>query len=134
MHILIAEDDKVSMMILQANLKSMNHTFVSAYDGQELVDIFSKFPDDFDTIITDCMMPKMTGLEACREIKKIKNIDVVLLTAYDQDHIIKSNDGIIIPWTVCDYFLRKPTRKECIIEVLCNVDYDNSVRARMITA
>ena len=72
MHILIAEDDMVSKMVLEAQLKGMNHTVVDTGDGQELIDVFIRTPNDFDVIITDIMMPRMNGLEAARAIKKNK--------------------------------------------------------------
>lgn len=128
MHILLAEDDKVSRMILETQLKGMKHTFVSTVDGVELLETFRKTPDAYDAIITDIMMPNMNGLEATREIKKLKNISVVALTAVDQDTKILDNNGNYIPWSTCDYFLRKPTKAECIMDVLSNVDYDNYIR------
>jgi len=132
MRILIAEDDNVSRLILETQLRSMNHVVVSTYDGLELVNTFRNFPNIYDVIITDVTMPNMCGLEAAREIKKIRDISVVALTAYGQETKILDNNGVYIPWTTCDYYLRKPTTTESIREVLSAVaddDYRLSKRA-----
>ena len=42
--------------------------------------------NDYDLIVLDIMMPVMDGFTACREIKKIKNIPVIMLSARDEEY------------------------------------------------
>ena len=42
--------------------------------------------EDFDIIIMDIMMPKLDGYSACKEIKKIKEIPVIMLSARGEEY------------------------------------------------
>lgn len=42
--------------------------------------------NDYDLIVLDIMMPVMDGFTACREIKKIKNIPIIMLSARDEEY------------------------------------------------
>lgn len=128
MHILVAEDDTVSLMLLEAHLGRLNHTFVSTRNGQELLDTFIKSPNAYDAIITDVMMPFMNGLEAIREIKKINNIVSVAITACDQETKIIDNKGVYIPWSICDLFLRKPIKTHNIKNIFEEINHKNYIK------
>ena len=58
---------------------------------------------DFDLIILDIMMPKMTGLEACMQIREFSNVPIIMLTAKgeDMDKLIGFEQGT-------DDYLTKP--------------------------
>ena len=130
MHILVAEDDRVSLMLLEAHLGRLNHTFVSTRNGRELLDTFTKSPNAYDVVITDVMMPFMNGLEAIREIKKINNIVSVATTACDQETKVIDNKGVYIPWSICDFFLRKPFKKDNIKSILQEIEYENYIKSK----
>ena len=79
--LLIVDDNKDILMILQDHFKS-EFNILLALDGKEALDICNeKYPD---IIISDVMMPVMTGLEFCNKVKSQLNtcfIPVILLTA-----------------------------------------------------
>lgn len=107
--ILVAEDDPVIMAIVTLYLRRYNYPIVGAVNGQELLDKYIERQSLVNIIITDIMMPKLNGLEAAREIKKInKYVYIIALTALDTDIRITSNAGEYIPWSTCDYYIRKP--------------------------
>lgn len=85
-HILIAEDERDIRELLKFTLQFAGHTITEAANGAEAVDLAtSKTPD---LIMTDVRMPRMTGYEVCRALKKIdtvKDIPVIILTARGQD-------------------------------------------------
>ncbi len=58
------------------------HTLV-AYDGEEALTVFNK--EAVDLIILDIMLPKKSGLEVCREIRKKSDVPIVMLTAKGED-------------------------------------------------
>jgi two-component system, cell cycle response regulator len=67
MRILIAEDDAVSRMIVEAAVTQLGYDFVSTTDGEAA---WQAFPSaDVDVVISDRSMPVMDGLELCRRIR-----------------------------------------------------------------
>ena len=79
--ILIAEDNVALNGILRFNLTQAGFEVTSARDGREAADF--ALQDSFDFIVSDQQMPRMTGVELCREVRSTKNAAVpfVLLTA-----------------------------------------------------
>ncbi len=67
MRVLIAEDDHISRLILEAAVSQLGHEFVSAADGQEAWRLFQA--TKMDAVISDRSMPLMDGLELCRRIR-----------------------------------------------------------------
>jgi DNA-binding response OmpR family regulator len=67
MRVLIADDDPVSLRLLGAALDKMRHEVLIAHDGQEAWDLFQQ--NDVPLVITDWLMPRMTGVELCRAIR-----------------------------------------------------------------
>jgi len=68
--ILIADDDPVVHESLSIYLDEENYQYVSAYDGQEALSIFKEKKPDL--IILDLMMPQMSGMDVCKEIRQRK--------------------------------------------------------------
>jgi two-component system chemotaxis response regulator CheY len=68
MRILIAEDDTLSRMILEATVTKLGHEFVSTSDGAAAWQAFSN-SNNIDVIISDRSMPIMDGLELCRRVR-----------------------------------------------------------------
>ena len=66
--ILIVDDDRLQRSVLEANLKIAGYNVVSAENGREALEIFRK--GYFPIVMTDWIMPEMSGLELCREIRK----------------------------------------------------------------
>lgn len=81
--ILIADDDPVVHESLGIYLDLEHFTHLSAYDGEEALKLFQdKQPE---LIILDLMMPKMTGTDVCREIRKTSNVPIIMLTAKGEE-------------------------------------------------
>ncbi len=80
MRLLLAEDEKELSKALVAILKHNNYSVDAVYDGEEAYEY--ALAENYDGIILDIMMPKMSGLEALEKIRK-KGIStpVLLLTA-----------------------------------------------------
>jgi len=78
-------DDEVKIREVVREYAIVNGYDVSeAKDGREALEIIEK--EDFDVIILDIMMPYLDGFSACRQIKKIKNIPVIMLSARQEEY------------------------------------------------
>ncbi|HUN08497.1 MAG TPA: response regulator [Aggregatilineales bacterium] len=90
-NILVAEDEKDIRELINFTLMFAGHTVTTAANGAEAVELAPKVMPDL--IMMDVRMPKMTGYEACREMKQndtIKHIPVVFLSAKGQDEEIQT--------------------------------------------
>jgi DNA-binding response OmpR family regulator len=77
--VLIVEDDPNVVRLVTLYLKSDGHEVISAFDGELGLQLAqTKSPD---LIVLDIMMPKMDGMEVCREVRKQSNVPIVMLTA-----------------------------------------------------
>lgn len=81
--ILIADDNKQINSILEVYAKKEGFTPIIALDGLEALKLFSEIQPDI--ILLDVMMPKMDGFEVCREIRKISNVPIIMITARGED-------------------------------------------------
>ena len=84
--ILIVDDEKDIVKMLEYNLKKEGFRTASATDGEEAVDVALK--EHPDLILLDLMLPGIDGLEACRMLKsqdKTSHIPVIMLTAKSQE-------------------------------------------------
>ena len=70
--ILVAEDDKISAVLLARALKGISKEILFACNGTEAVEMARKHPD-IDLIMMDIKMPEMNGLEATRAIPCISS-------------------------------------------------------------
>ncbi|MGH8059875.1 MAG: response regulator, partial [Candidatus Entotheonellia bacterium] len=80
--LLIVDDQPMNLDILQTRLAVHGYEIVTAMDGEEALAIVrAKQPD---LILLDVMMPKMDGIEACRQLKadpSLPFIPVIMVTA-----------------------------------------------------
>jgi DNA-binding response OmpR family regulator len=84
--ILIAEDEPDIRELITLTLQFNGFDVVSTKDGAEAVE--KAQTDKFDLILMDVRMPRMTGYEACRQLREIeatKNIPVIFLSAKGQE-------------------------------------------------
>lgn len=81
MHILIIEDEKGIVNFLTQGLEEEDFVISSANDGKEGLEMALSL--QIDLVLLDWMMPKMSGIEVCKEIRKEKSIPIIFLTAKD---------------------------------------------------
>jgi phosphoserine phosphatase RsbU/P len=111
MKILIAEDDFVSVKVLQLTLEHEGHEVVVAGNGEEAWAIYDA--DPVRVIVSDWMMPGMDGLELCQKVRSRPKTDYtyfILLTAINtgrENLRLAMNAGV-------DDFLSKPLDREVI--------------------
>ncbi len=81
--IYIAEDDVNLCLILKSQLLSDGYKVHEFYDGKDLLEKFNEEPCDM--IITDIMMPIMSGYDLCKEVRKTSEIPIIMLSAKDEE-------------------------------------------------
>ncbi len=81
--ILIADDHVQITKILSEFAKKEGFEPVVAYDGNEVIKYFNQ--EHFEIILLDVMMPKKDGFEVCREIRKVSNVPIIMITARGED-------------------------------------------------
>ena len=81
--ILICDDQRIIHETLGAYLSNEGFDTVSAYDGEQAVDLFDKKKPDL--VILDIMMPKKNGMDVCREIRSKSRTPVIMLTAKSEE-------------------------------------------------
>ena len=67
LHVLVAEDNQLNQMVAKKMLEKLGCTCVIVADGSECLRQLEG--ESFDIILMDCMMPKLDGLEATRQIR-----------------------------------------------------------------
>ncbi len=90
-HILVAEDERDIRELINFTLVYAGHQVTQAANGVEALELAPKVKPDL--IMMDVRMPKMTGYEACRQIKQIdglREIPVVFLSAKGQDEEVQT--------------------------------------------
>ena len=91
MHILIIEDEVGIVQFLQQGLEEEGYQITTASDGLKGFELTQK--GNFDLILLDWMLPKMTGLELCKAIR-LKNSETPILFLTAKDTIQETIEGL----------------------------------------
>ncbi|MDP4092127.1 MAG: response regulator transcription factor [Bacillota bacterium] len=99
--ILIVDDEKEIADLVEIYLSNEGYEVLKAYNAKDAINLLDT--NDVQLIILDIMMPGMDGLEACRTIRKTRNIPIIMLSAKseDMDKILGLSNG-------ADDYLTKP--------------------------
>ena len=111
MKILVCDDEALIRNVIKEYLTLENYEVLEAENGLEAIDIVEN--QDVDLIVMDIMMPKMDGYQVVKEIKKIKDIPFIMLSARNEefDKLIGFDIGI-------DDYVTKPfSPKELIARI-----------------
>ena len=111
--ILIVEDDERNSKLLELFLKPTGAMILLAKDGIEALETVKSRPE-IDAVLMDIKMPVMNGIEATRELKKIRpELPIIMQTAYAMAHekAEAQNAG-------CNAYLAKPVNREVMLNKL----------------
>jgi DNA-binding response OmpR family regulator len=103
--IIIIDDDKVTLTLLEEVLTKHKFQVLSAHDGAEGYLLIEK--EKPDILISDMLIPKLHGLDLCKKIKEtpeLKQIKVILMTAVYKDPVFMAQAKD----SGADYFIEKP--------------------------
>ena len=82
--ILVVDDESNIRNVVKEYAEFEGYEVAEAEDGMQAIEAVKN--NDFDIIVMDVMMPKLDGYSACKEIKKIKNIPVIMLSARGEEY------------------------------------------------
>ncbi|TQR44503.1 response regulator transcription factor [Paenibacillus popilliae] len=101
MNVLIADDEPHMLKILAAYFDKEGFRTFTAENGHQALEIYYNQP--LDLAVLDWMMPHMSGIEVCREIKSNSKLKVLMLTAKGEheDELTALDSG-------ADEYIRKP--------------------------
>ena len=115
--VLVVDDDPDIVEFLKYNLKNSGYSVKSAGNGVEAIKKAKKFIPDI--ILMDVMMPEMSGIEACEEIKNIDQLSqaiIIFLSARSEDYTqISAYDA------GADDYISKPVKPKILIKKISNI-------------
>ncbi len=114
-NILVVDDDKEIVNAIEIYLKTEGYNILKAYNGKEALNILRQI--EIHLVILDIMMPEKDGLETLEEIRKDREVPVILLSAKSEDY-----DKISGLNTGADDYITKPFNPlELIARVNSNI-------------
>ena len=115
--ILVVDDDLDIIEILKYNLNKSGYLVKSAKNGIEAIKRAKKFMPNI--ILMDVMMPEMSGIEACSEIKQIDELSeimIIFLSARSEDYTqISAYDA------GADDYISKPIKPKILLKKISNI-------------
>ncbi len=110
--VLIVDDEPTVLRSASAALAREGFRVIVAENGVAGLEIFMKSPEDFDLVLTDVVMPYMSGLEMAGRMKEIRgDVKILLMSGY--------SDAVILPAGGPKYpLLRKPFLQDQLIRTV----------------
>lgn len=111
MKILIVDDEALIRNVIREYALNEGYIVDEASNGDEAIN--KVYDNDYDVIVMDIMMPKLDGVSASREIKKIKDIPIIMLSARssEEDKLCGFEIGID------DYVIKPFSPKELMARI-----------------
>ena len=81
--VLVVDDEKLIVKGIRFSLEQDGMEVECAYDGEEALEMAKQ--TEYDIVLLDIMLPKMTGLEVCQQIREFSNMPIIMLTAKGED-------------------------------------------------
>ena len=104
--VMVVDDESRMRKLVKDFLVKKGFDVIEAENGEEAVDRFFE-TKDIALIVLDVMMPKMDGWEVCREIRKMSQVPIIMLTAKsdEKDELLGFELGV-------DEYITKPFSPE----------------------
>ena len=80
---LVVDDEKLIVKGIRFSLEQDEMQVDCAYDGEEALEYARN--NQYDIILLDVMLPKLTGFEVCQQIREFSNVPIIMLTARGDD-------------------------------------------------
>lgn len=81
--ILIVEDDPNTSTLVETYLQKEGFSTIAAFDGEQALSLARRCKPGF--VILDVMLPKVDGWEICRQLRKISDVPILMLTAREEE-------------------------------------------------
>ena len=109
-HILVVDDEARIRTLIRKYAEFEGHEVTEAADGMEAVLLCRS--NTYDIIIMDIMMPELDGFSACREIRKIAQTPIIMLSARGEEYDringfeVGIDDYVVKPFSPKELMLR----------------------------
>lgn len=81
--VLVVDDEKAIVKGIRFSLEQDGYEVTAAYDGEEALTLAQE--NQYDIILLDLMLPRMSGLDVCQQIREFSNVPIIMLTAKGED-------------------------------------------------
>ncbi|MDR3242415.1 MAG: response regulator transcription factor [Clostridiales Family XIII bacterium] len=82
--ILVVDDEQKIREVIREYAEFEGYEVTDAEDGMTALKLCEK--EDFDIVVMDIMMPRLDGFSTCKEIKKLKDIPIIILSARGEEY------------------------------------------------
>lgn len=83
-NLLVVDDESKIRQVIKEYAEFNGHEVDEAGDGMSALGLVKL--NDYDLVVMDIMMPKLDGYSACKEIKKIKDLPIIMLSARSEEY------------------------------------------------
>ncbi len=143
--VLVVDDEKLIVKGIRFSLQQDGMEVDCAYDGEEALEMAKT--KEYDMILLDIMLPKMTGLEVCQQIRDFSDVPIIMLTAKgeDMDKILGleygADDYITKPFNILEVKARikaimrrasKEEKKESLEKILVSGELKLDLEGRRV--
>jgi DNA-binding response OmpR family regulator len=126
MRILIVEDEVGILQFLRQGLEEEGYTIVTATDGDKALELLTN--ENFDLVLLDWMLPKLTGLEVCKAYRlQNKTSPVIFLTA--KDTLQETIEGL---QAGANDYIKKPFSFDELVERI-KIHFRNKAEEQVLT-
>ncbi len=112
--ILIADDDAIFLGITASMVKTLGYPVITAPDGAEALELFKKNADNIGCVLLDLHMPKMSGILAFHQIRKLRENVLVIIVSGCLTDVRREQLAPLRPTS----YLEKPVTFDVLSEVL----------------
>ena len=131
-HILVVDDEARIRSLIKKYAEFKGHTVTEAADGMEAVHLCRT--EKFDIVIMDIMMPELDGFSACREIRKISQVPIIMLSARGEEYDkingfeLGIDDYVVKPFSPNELMLRV----DAVMKRVNRPSPDNAKREKVV--
>ncbi len=112
--VLVVDDEQAIQLVARQMLERVGYEVLSAFDGQQALDLFHDHQEDIGCVLMDLMMPKMDGIEAFAAIHKIApELPIILTSGYDEKNFLER-----LPSQHLAGFIQKPFKMRELINAI----------------
>ena len=81
--VLVVDDEKLIVKGIRFSLEQDGMEVDCAYDGEEALECIHN--KDYDIVLLDLMLPKLSGMEVCQQVREFSDVPIIMLTAKGED-------------------------------------------------
>ena len=115
MKILVVDDKKENLYLLERMIKKIGYEVAIAENGKQALE--KLYGDNFEMVISDILMPVMDGFQLCKAVKSDEKFNELLFVFYTATYVEKEDEEFALKLGA-DEFLRKPLEPEKFIGII----------------